>query len=84
MQSVGASSWAISRRPLRIVSRATPVADETTASPPQPIASDSAAAHRRRLRFVQQGLDPRILRNKGRFQLDVSLHTSSTDQKPGR
>jgi hypothetical protein len=32
------------------VLRDKPVADETTASPPNPIATDSAAAHKRRAR----------------------------------
>ena len=32
--------------------------------------------------LVQHGLDGGILRNKGRFQLDVSLHTSSMTRKP--
>ena len=35
-----------SRRPLRIVWRARPVADDTTASPPYPSAADSAGAGR--------------------------------------
>ena len=34
MRPVGASPRAISRRPLRVVSRASPVTDETKASPP--------------------------------------------------
>ena len=34
------------------------------------------------MRPVQHGLDGGILRNKGRFQLDVSLHTSSMTRKP--
>ena len=32
--------------------------------------------------LVQHGTDRRILRNKGRFQLDVSLHASSMTRKP--
>ncbi len=40
----------ISRRPLRIVARARPVADDTNASPPYPIARDSVAAQSRRAR----------------------------------
>ena len=32
--------------------------------------------------LVQHGLDGGILRNKGRFQLDVSLHASSMTRKP--
>jgi len=46
----GGPPWANWRRSLRIVLRYKPVADETTASPPYPIATDSAAAHRRRAR----------------------------------
>ena len=32
--------------------------------------------------LVQHGLDRRILRNKGRFELDVALHASSMTRKP--
>ncbi len=45
----------ISRRPLRTVSRAKPVAAETRASPPYPMARDSAAAHKRRPRSSSNG-----------------------------
>jgi hypothetical protein len=43
------------RRPIVIVVRDKPVADDTTASPPYPIAADSAAAHRRRARSFKNG-----------------------------
>lgn len=51
----GAPPSANSRRPLRIVVRDKPVADETTASPPYPMATDSAAAHTRRARSFING-----------------------------
>ena len=38
-----------------MVLRDKPVADETTASPPYPIATDSAAAHKRRARSFNSG-----------------------------
>jgi hypothetical protein len=38
-----------------MVLRDKPVADETTASPPNPIATDSAAAHKRRARSFKSG-----------------------------
>ena len=44
-----------SRRPLRILSRASPVAAATNASPPYPIAIDSAAAQRRRACSLSTG-----------------------------
>jgi hypothetical protein len=46
----GAPPSVNSRRPRRIVVGDKPVADETSASPPYPIATDSAAAHKRRAR----------------------------------
>ena len=44
-----------SRRPFRIVSGASPVAADTNASPPYPMAIDSAAAQRRRARSLSTG-----------------------------
>ena len=38
-----------------MVLRANPVAAETTASPPKPMATDSAAAHSRRVRSFSRG-----------------------------
>ena len=55
MRSVAVTPCANSRRPFRIVWRASPVADETIASPPKPIAIDSAAAHNRRVRSLSSG-----------------------------
>ena len=54
-RSAGATPRTISSRPFRIVSRARPVADDTTASPPYPMASDSVAAHTRRPRSFSSG-----------------------------
>jgi hypothetical protein len=49
------SPAANSRRPFRIVSGANPVAAETSASPPYPMAIHSAAAHSRRARSLRTG-----------------------------
>jgi hypothetical protein len=49
------SPTANSRRPFRIVSGASPVAADTNASPPYPMAIDSAAAQRRRARSLSTG-----------------------------
>ena len=55
MRSVAGTPCANSRRPFRIVCRASPVADETIASPPKPIAIDSAAAYNRCVRSLSSG-----------------------------
>jgi hypothetical protein len=54
-RSVASTPCSNSPRPFRIVSRARPVAAETSASPPKPIARDSAAAHSRRVRSLSIG-----------------------------
>ena len=82
MRSVGASSREISRRPL-------------TNRPPSQTGgrrnhSVAAVADSERLgsrppaatALVQHGRHGCILRNKGRFQLNVALHTSSMTRKP--
>ena len=55
MRPTGGPPRANSRRPLRTVTRANPVAADTMASPPYPMANDSAAAHTRRLRSSNTG-----------------------------
>ena len=55
IRSVAVRPCANSRRPSRRVLRANPVAAETTASPPKPTATDSAAAHSRRVRSFSRG-----------------------------
>ena len=55
MRPTGGPPRANSRRPLRTVTRAKPVAADTMASPPYPMANDSAAAHTRRLRSSNTG-----------------------------
>ena len=55
MGDVNRQPEVVGQAPLLIVVRDNPVADDTTASPPYPMAADSAAAHKRRARSFKSG-----------------------------
>jgi hypothetical protein len=65
---------ASSCRPFRIAWRASPVADEPIASPPKPIAIDSAAAHNRRVRSLSSGPITTYLATSVAFEIDIAPH----------
>jgi hypothetical protein len=64
----------------RLARQPSPVAPETSGSPPKPIARDSAATHRRPARSSGHWRDSRVFLNGRRFQGNVSLHLDMTSQ----
>lgn len=74
---LGSTPSSSSNRPSRMVARASPVAAETSVSPPKPIARDSVAAQWRRVRssrVLQGALDRRIFGDDRLLRCGVALH----------